>query len=74
MVAPSFSKFKRELSPPLLKQNHPHPLAGFLTALAAHIGFRRVFIDSRGGGFPTLATGFRSLRSIVGEVSRVRVS
>jgi hypothetical protein len=58
MVAPSSFKFKRELSPPPLNQNHLHPLTGFLTALAAHVGFRRVFIDGRSGGFPTLATGF----------------
>jgi hypothetical protein len=69
MVAPSFFKFKRELSPPLLNQNHLHPLLGFLSGLAAHIGFR-----SRCGGFPTLATGFSGLGSIVGEISRVRVS
>jgi hypothetical protein len=74
MVAPSFFKFKRELAPPLLNQNHLHPLLGFLSGFAAHVGFRRFFIDSRRGGFPTLATGFRRLRSIVGEISRVRVS
>jgi hypothetical protein len=74
MVAPSFFKFKRELAPPLLNQNHLHPLLGFLSGLAAHIGFRRLFIDSRCGGFPTLATGFSGLGSIVGEISRVRVS
>ncbi len=40
MVAPSSVKFKRELSPPLLNQNHLHPLLGFLTGFAAHLGFR----------------------------------
>jgi hypothetical protein len=74
MVAPSsLAKFKRELTPPPLNQNYLHRLLRFLSGLAAHIWFW-LFVDGRCGGFPTFATCFRGLRSIVGEVSRVRVS
>jgi hypothetical protein len=74
MVAPSSKKIQTGAFAPASQSKLPSPLLGFLTTFAAHIGFRWVFIDSRGGSFPTFATGFRRLRSIVGEISRVRVS
>jgi hypothetical protein len=56
------SKFKRELAPPPLNQNYLHRLLRFLGRLAACFAFPGVFIDSRGGSFPTFATGFRRFR------------
>jgi hypothetical protein len=72
MVAPS-SEIQTGAFAPASQSKLRSPLLGFLPAFAA-TGFHRFFIDSRSRGFPTFATGFRRLGSIVGEISGVRVS